>query len=705
MLDWLAVGWNLAMTLSGAFLVSLSFRGWPLNFGRNNAVLHTALTVVTALVIGLYPHGLLTLAPGTSWGSQFATLVYVPLVTLMLSYRPGWALLAGLLIVSPELLGGPLLRGLWTPGQPTGLGAATATAGVLLVAALQRRRLGVLNFSDREAAFRLPLIFLPLGLPLILSLGLTRGLVPALLLIGTNLIGFLIGMQVLRSRFRLLATSARLSRQALTDPLTGLWNRRRLEHDLSGLAPGGHVLIIDLDYFKTINDRFGHDVGDGYLVGVAAALSRALHAFQDEQQEVPGTRRRRGQTRTAPSGQAYRMGGEEFAVLTAETGAERVALLARGIMDQIREVRHRANPGGQLTSSVGMAQHGLEISPPIKPQTTLRRADMALMQAKANGRNRMETAGPPGDVPATGLIRSSSRPAQPLLWEAIHASLSLAALDRDLTPDDWTRLLQAAILSVPGAEAGSINVRQDNEFVLCAQIGFDDHLLDLRHSEREQLDWYGLGQDAWRRGQPRVLYGEDIALHSDTEPHELSELHHAEHFRIFGKVAELQASLCIPVLMDGEVVGHLNLDRSSDRRPFDEEDLRVARAFADQVTVLTVAARRRSGQERQHREHRWLLEFSLDLLTLTDAPGIAQALLQRLHTLYGLNGQLVPGAPPVEGQPSGAYALPLDWTGGLAHLRLEGTAGFAAHDWQLLAQAARAANAALASLKMRAATG
>ena len=184
MLDWLAVGWNLAMTVSGAFLVSLSFRGWPLNFGRNNAILHTALTVMTALLIGLYPHGLLPISIGNRWGGHFDTLSYVPLVTLMLGYRPGWALLAGLLVSAPSLLSGLVTRGSLEDQKP---------------------RLGILNFSDREAAFRLPLIFLPIGLPFVLSLGLAGGLVPALLLIGTNLIGFVVGMQVLRSRFRLLA--------------------------------------------------------------------------------------------------------------------------------------------------------------------------------------------------------------------------------------------------------------------------------------------------------------------------------------------------------------------------------------------------------------------------------------------------------------------------------------------------------------------
>lgn len=697
MLDWLAVGWNLAMTVAGAFLVSLSFRRWPLNFGLNNAALHTLLTAVTIFMIGVYPHGLLHLPAHAVGLGPFDSLIYVPLVTLMLAYAPGWALLAGLPTIVTSLA-------TYHAGSLEGTGPLIAIAGTLLVAALQKRSLNLLRFSDREAVLRLPLIFLPTGLPPLLALGLRAGLLPALLLILLNLLGFLAGTLVLRSRFRLLATSARLSRQALTDPLTGLWNRRKLEHDLAELPTGGHVLLVDLDYFKTINDRFGHKVGDEYLTSAAAALHRALYELPQTATlgDNSGRRNRSGRR----PGQAYRMGGEEFTLLIADPRTETATQLAEAVMRQVRELRHRANPGGRITCSVGLARR----LPGELPQQTLRRADAALLHAKANGRDRLELAETQADTPDTGLHTASARPVQPLLWEAIHASLSLAALDRDLTTDDWTRLLQAAILSVPTAESGTINIRRGNHFVLCAQIGFDDRLLDIRHTEREQLEWYGLGTEAWKRGQARVLYGADIAVKSDAgELNPIDNEGHSE-FRRFGRITELQSSLCIPVLMDGEVVGHLNLDRSSDQRPFDAENLRVARAFADQVTVLTVAAKRREALDLQQRGQEWLLEFSLSLLALSNANSVVQRLIGALEAQFGLQGQLTLGPArstlpePVFADPLALpqYTLDLTWPEHPhAHLLLWRAASFSAHEERLMEQAARAASAAMTSLQVR----
>lgn len=760
MLDWLALGWNLAITMSGAFVVSLSVVDWPLRFDRRQAVIHTVLATLTGLLLAVYPHAILSASSAGQPAVPFGDLRFIPLVTLMLAYRPGWALLAAALINLPALLGaGALGVG---PPDAARLAPALASAAVLLVTFLQKRKLGILNFQTREAALRLPMIFVCSGLPFLFLLGVHSGLLPMLLLTGFNLIGFLAGVTVLRSRFRLLAVSARLSRQAHTDLLTGLWNRRQLEHDLQRLQPGGHVLVVDLDYFKTINDRFGHDVGDTYLISAASAMNRALMRVPSRTPTPKASRRAHMPTGTgragllawasrlsAPSSPgpnvpsprspgpmaplAYRMGGEEFALLVPDADPARAAELAQEVMRQIREVRHRVNPGGQLTCSIGAAQ----LQPGETPQQALRRADIALMHAKASGRDRAEsaeqlvsqsllTAQPPASgvesdmelsmelsmVPGAGLPGTVARPAQPLLWEAIHASLSLAALDRDLTTRDWTRLLQAAILSVPGAESGTINVRQGSRFVLCAQIGFDDALLSLAQSEEAQLEWYGLGRAAWTHGQPRVLHVAEIASRSNVPLPPDDD--HAELYARHGRVDELRASLCIPVIMDGEVVGHLNLDRASDDRPFDGEDLRVARAFADQVTVLTVAARRRQALEEQRREQDWLLEFSLQLLGLKDADSVTACALLGLKQLYSLQGTVQPVTQPLPAAALGARAhlvLNLDWPTpsrpGAAGARLVVWRGsdFAPHERRVLEQTTRAVNAALGTLKVRETAG
>ena len=549
-----------------SFVVSQTFRGWPLKWSRQNAALHVLLAVLHAYIMRVYPAPLVTQGDA-NWAESFADFRYVPLLTILLGYGPLWTLLTALLMLVPDLLLGVLTH------QPNLLVAPLlATVGVVAVGALVIPPLNIMHFPWRQTWWRLPLTLLPVGLPFLLSPGGLSGVWAALLLVLSNLIGFVAGAAVNRSRFRLLAVTSRLSKQAHTDSLTGLWNRRQFERDLAALAAGGWVLVIDLDHFKTINDRFGHDVGDEYLVGAAAALNRA------------GPRAER----------AYRLGGEEFALLLpAAHSPEQSMAVAQDILAHVSEVNHRSNPGGPLTCSVGVAQRQASET----PHAALRRADLALFRAKAGGRNRAELA---ADTLSADDVLMPGAPAEPpqahtlepLFWEALHSSIRLAAIDRDLSDAEWTRLLQLTLLNVPNAELGSIDVREGEFFVQRAQVGYSSELIGLRYSEQEQLYWYGLGEEAWRRGQARMLSGQDIVLRSSMPVPGDS---HFEDFERSGRIHELKVNLCLPLLMDGEVVAHLNLDRISDSRPFDEQDMRIARAFADQMTVLTVAARRRAA--------------------------------------------------------------------------------------------------------------
>ncbi|WP_407539575.1 diguanylate cyclase [Deinococcus radiomollis] len=466
-------------------------------------------------------------------------------------------------------------------------------------------------------------------------------------------------------------------------------------------------MVIDLDYFKTINDRFGHDVGDGYLESTAAAVKQGLGTFgsgaaaQTRRLSLRlawrlalGTRLR-GEFRTPFGARAYRIGGEEFALLTPEPDTRQAEALARHVMAQVRGVRHRANPGGELTCSVGVAQCLSGESPTL----TQRRADASLLLAKANGRSRAEVA-------SVGASR--------------------------------VRLTPGATAAVGGhsrqPESGGPRPRPDT--------GRLDPATPGRHSERagrrirnhqrpagrtvradcpDRLQRYPAGPEPFRErtgrvvrpeprtvepGQPRVLYGEAIAASSDSRAAGSEQL--SEQFKLYGRVTELRASLCIPVIMDGEVVGYLNLDRSSDERPFDEEDLRVARVFADQVTVLTVAARRRGTLERQRREQAWLLEFSLDLLTLSDTARIADALLTKVNAFYGLEGTLEFGTlefgaadlPETRNGPP-PCRLDLDWPGEPGAHLLFRRHQLSPQEQALLRQASRADNTALATLRLR----
>lgn len=150
---------------------------------------------------------------------------------------------------------------------------------------------------------------------------------------------------------------------ALTDPLTGLLNRRALLDFAEALGDGdgpSRLLLIDIDRFKTVNDTHGHDMGDSVLRQVASIIDS--HAGNNVS--------------------AARLGGEEFALLGTPAALPPGAALAL-----IAEIREAAMPHGeQVTVSVGIAEGML--GDETAWRTLYARADEALYEAKRKGRNR-----------------------------------------------------------------------------------------------------------------------------------------------------------------------------------------------------------------------------------------------------------------------------------------------------------------------------
>lgn len=157
---------------------------------------------------------------------------------------------------------------------------------------------------------------------------------------------------------------------AMKDALTGLLNRRALFDDPLDVAPAGTaVVMMDLDYFKTINDRFGHDSGDRIL-RTFAELIRANIRSNDL---------------------AARMGGEEFCIVMPDSSPKASAAVADRIRSQIEAtVVQTANGPIRATVSAGIAIRSAE---PETLQLLLNRADAALYEAKASGRNRVQISG------------------------------------------------------------------------------------------------------------------------------------------------------------------------------------------------------------------------------------------------------------------------------------------------------------------------
>ena len=163
----------------------------------------------------------------------------------------------------------------------------------------------------------------------------------------------------------LLDVVAGYAREAVTDPLSGLLNRRGFEQALAAIPLEGCMIIGDIDHFKRVNDRFGHLAGDGVIAGLAAIIGAAL----------------------SPGGIAARTGGEEFAVFLPGTSAAEGARIATLIRQHFATTDWReigvATP---LTASFGVAA----TRPSDRAfQDVTARADRALYDAKDAGRNRV----------------------------------------------------------------------------------------------------------------------------------------------------------------------------------------------------------------------------------------------------------------------------------------------------------------------------
>jgi diguanylate cyclase (GGDEF)-like protein len=150
-----------------------------------------------------------------------------------------------------------------------------------------------------------------------------------------------------------------VGRQAVTDELTGLGNRRLGDLLLSSLVVGDAVALLDLDNFKDINDTYGHPEGDRFL----RDFGTFLNSSSRERDAVA------------------RMGGEEFMIVARGAGLEGEAILVR-----LLESWRSSSP--LTTFSAGVAVHQSRSS----PEATYDAADRALYRAKQEGRNRVVSA-------------------------------------------------------------------------------------------------------------------------------------------------------------------------------------------------------------------------------------------------------------------------------------------------------------------------
>lgn len=220
-----------------------------------------------------------------------------------------------------------------------------------------------------------------IGMPLLVTMPAVVGYVAALRLQKTERYEFWlrrqlqgVNRQLEDEMLRRLALQDELQRQAATDLLTGLHNRRafsaRYAREVVRMQRSGEQLslaVFDLDYFKLVNDRYGHAAGDAVLQCVGQLSAKNFRGADV----------------------AARMGGEEFAVLLSGAGVEQ----AMGVMQRFASTLAGTDVdiGGQtvrMTATIGLAQHqdGEDLS------AVMARADAALYAGKQAGRNRVVPA-------------------------------------------------------------------------------------------------------------------------------------------------------------------------------------------------------------------------------------------------------------------------------------------------------------------------
>ncbi|UQN05119.1 HD domain-containing phosphohydrolase [Deinococcus sp. QL22] len=604
---------NLCLLVTCIFGLSLTYQEWPVRRRIREHALRVGLASAFSLLLMAFSI--------QHYGFRF-DLRLVPLVLVAVRYGVGIGALASLPMLLWRYLEG---------GTQAGVTGAFNIAAMMLMVGLLRPKLQMLVLTPRNS-WLLPLPFLGVNLVMlafpdgravfwqVYPLGLTL-----------NTLGLGIATVILLSRFQLLRVTQAFRTQALTDPLTGLGNRRQFDADLAELDAGAQLVLLDLDHFKVVNDQYGHDVGDQALQGVARLLGR------DERQKA----------------RAYRVGGEEFALLTDLGGESRARTLVGGLLTEVAGVgmalagispsRPNGLPPTTLTISAGLATRRVHET----PHDLFRRADEALYLAKTNGRNRLVCSPDlaaqtrkPADARASGRpaeasasfwghpalipvqVKAASNsleqmdakaaPARarvgepgvaktpdaapphiaPLeilprftLWQSLRTTVDLLSQRRSITDQDWAELLRLAIACVDGAEAGSLNVREGREFRLCAVEGYDGALVGLPLTERSEKRWYGADVGHWRAGVARVLSGSalvDVWTQADL----LHDTGQDVAFHEGGRRTELRANLCLPVILGGEVVAHLNLDSFSSEEAFTAASIEVAGTFAHQLAAL-----------------------------------------------------------------------------------------------------------------------
>jgi len=263
---------------------------------------------------------------------------------------------------------------------------------------------------------------------------------------------------------------AKVEEQARVDQVTGLFNRRSLDEMITSEI-GRHsryggifsLIILDLDSFKLFNDNYGHPAGDKLLKQVGNVLKKTI--------------------RTAD--QAFRYGGDEFAILLPQTGIEAAQQVAERVRKQVSQ---KVNAGDvQLTASLGLSTWPVD---GISADEIIIKADAALYYAKHNGGNQCHCASEktlPEDITPSSAIHEDSS-------GALSSIYALAATVDARNPYTSHRSKKVIEYSLALASALNLGSLEKNRLECCAmlhdigKIGISNEILN-KHGKLTDEEW------------------------------------------------------------------------------------------------------------------------------------------------------------------------------------------------------------------------
>ncbi|MBN1984476.1 MAG: diguanylate cyclase [Chitinivibrionales bacterium] len=369
--------------------------------------------------------------------------------------------------------------------------------------------------------------------------------------IGSNLTLF----QALVDQASVAIINTMLYENVNIDTLTGLYLRsyfeQILEQELRYCGQiGSHlsVLMIDIDFFKLINDRFGHQTGDEVLAAMGALLKTTLRLT-----DICG-----------------RYGGEEFILILPNTNLQQAAFVGRKLMQRIRQTTFASGP---LTVSIGISsfpQHWQgEFTKDETRKQIIRNADQALYQAKEGGRDRLEVWSEEllSSQPARSSVKDilTGNPIRD--YRNVEMLLGvISAIAANITQEDLlARIIDKVIRSLD-ADRGMILLAEKETgkllvFLVRGKQG---------ESEKSPLRYSRKTADAVLRT------GRDICINAFEEAIETESM----------MDMELKSIMCVALHQQTERIGVMYIDSKKQIKEFSATELSFCTAIATQVSLL-----------------------------------------------------------------------------------------------------------------------